>query len=67
MSNRSLGNRFETELSEILSAYGFWVHQLSQNSAGQPANVIAVKNGKAYLIDFKVCSTDKGYALDRME
>jgi Holliday junction resolvase len=26
-----------------------------------------VKNGKAYLIDCKVCSTDKGFALKRME
>jgi Holliday junction resolvase len=67
MSNKSLGNRFETELCEILSMYGFWVHQLSQNSAGQPADVIAVKNGKAYLIDCKVCSTDKGFALNRVE
>ena len=40
---------------------------MAQNSAGQPADVIAVRNGKAYLIDCKVCSTDKGFALDRME
>ena len=67
MSNKKSGNQFETELCELLSAYGFWVHLLSQNSAGQPADVIAVKNGKAYLIDCKVCSTDKGFALSRVE
>jgi Holliday junction resolvase len=67
MSNKKLGNSFEAELCEILSAYGFWCHNLAQNAAGQPADVIAVKNGKAYLIDCKVCSTDKGFALNRME
>lgn len=67
MSNKKIGNNFESELSEILFAYGFWVHPLSQNSAGQPADVIAVRNGKAYLIDCKVCSTDKGFDLNRIE
>ena len=67
MSNKKIGNTFEVELGELLSAYGFWVHLLCQNSAGQPADVIAVRNGNAYLIDCKVCSTDKGFALSRME
>lgn len=67
MSNKQVGNQFEAELCEILSMYGFWCHNLAQNSAGQPADVIAVKNGRAYLIDCKVCSTDKGFALNRME
>ena len=67
MSNKKLGNQFEAELCEILSMYGFWCHNLAQNSAGQPADVLAVRNGKAYLIDCKVCSTDKGFALSRVE
>ena len=67
MSNKKLGNQFESELCEILSMYGFWCHNLAQNAAGQPADVIAVKNGRAYLIDCKVCSTDKGFALSRVE
>lgn len=67
MSNKKLGNGFEAELCEILSMYDFWAHQLSQNAAGQPADVIAARNGKAYLIDCKVCSTDKGFALSRVE
>lgn len=41
--NKKLGNNFETEFCEILSAHGFWVHNLAQNQAGQPADVIAVK------------------------
>ena len=67
MSNKKVGNHFETELCETLAMYGFWCHNLAQNSAGQPADVIAVKNGRAYLIDCKVCSTDKGFALSRVE
>ena len=67
MSNKKSGNQFETELCEILSMYGFWSHNLSQNASGQPADVIAVRDGRAYLIDCKVCSTDKGFALSRVE
>jgi Holliday junction resolvase len=66
MTNKKLGNTFETELCELLYAHGFWCHNMAQNSSGQPADVIAVKDHKAYLIDCKVCS--KGwFALDRME
>ena len=55
MMNKKLGNDFEKELSEILYDAGYWVHLLNQNKNGQPADIIAVKNGKAYLIDAKVC------------
>lgn len=67
MNNKKVGNQFEAELCEILSMYGFWCHNMAANAAGQPADVIAVKNGRAYLIDCKVCSTSKGFALNRME
>lgn len=66
MTNKKLGNNFEAELSEILFSNGFWVHRLSQNQAGQPADVLAVRNGKAYLIDCKVCS-GKGFSTSRIE
>jgi Holliday junction resolvase len=59
MSNKKLGNQFEAELCEILSDHCFWAHNLAQNSAGQPADVIAVKDGEAYLIDCKICSQGK--------
>ena len=65
-SNRAVGNAFEQEFSELLYAYGFWVHRLTQDSAGQPADVIAVKNKTAYLIDCKDCSA-KGFDLRRVE
>jgi Holliday junction resolvase len=66
MSNKSLGNGFERELCERLSKEGFWVHNLTQNSAGQPADIIAVQDGYAYLIDCKVCSNDK-FPFSRIE
>ena len=66
MSNRKLGNQFEQELCKLLSDAGFWTHNLAQNASGQPADVIAARNGKTYLIDCKVCST-RGFALSRME
>ena len=66
MSNKQLGNSFEAELCEILSDEGFWSHNLAQNAAGQPADVIAVKDGEAYLIDCKVCSQGK-FPFSRIE
>lgn len=66
MTNKKLGNDFEQELCEILAGYGFWTHNLAMNKSGQPADIIAVKDTKAYLIDAKVCSS-RGFALSRME
>lgn len=66
MTNKKIGNSFEAELCEILADNGFWAHNLAQNQAGQPADVLAVRNGKAYLIDCKVCS-GKGFSTSRIE
>ena len=49
-SNKKLGNLFEREFCEILAQHGFWVHNLTQNANGQPADIIAVRNGQAYLV-----------------
>lgn len=65
-SNRAIGNAFEQELCELLFEYGFWVKNLKQDNAGQPADVIAVRNKVAYLIDAKDCSS-KGFDLRRVE
>ena len=64
--NRTLGVRFETELCKLLAQHGWWAHNLSQNQTGQPADVIAVKNDMATLIDCKVCSNDR-FPLSRIE
>lgn len=65
-SNKQLGNEFEKEFCEVLSNKGFWVLNVPQYTAGQPADVIAVKDGSSYLIDCKVCS-GKGFMLSRIE
>lgn len=65
-SNKRSGNHFEREICEVLAARGFWVHNLAQNSAGQPADIIAVREGVPYLIDCKVCSNER-FSRDRIE
>lgn len=65
-SNRAVGNAFEQEFCELLSAYGFWAKNMKQDNSGQPADVIAVRNKVAYLIDCKDCSA-KGFDLHRVE
>ncbi len=66
MNNKKLGNKFENDFCNYLSVCGFWTHRMAQNATGQPADVIAARNGKAYLIDCKVCSNDV-FALSRIE
>ena len=66
MINKKLGNDFEQELCEILADAGYWVHNFANRKNGQPADIIAVKNGKAYLIDAKEC-TREIFPLKRME
>ena len=66
MTNKKIGNDFESDFCEILFNEGFWTHNLAQNASGQPADVIAARNGKTYLIDCKVCS-NQGFALSRIE
>ena len=67
MTNKKLGNTFEQELCELLAENGFWVHLLNANKSGQPADIIAVRNKQAYLIDAKVVSSSRGFALSRVE
>lgn len=65
-TNKSLGNSFESEFCDRLFQKGYWVHNMAQNASGQPADVIAVKNGLAHLIDCKVCSNNK-FPFSRVE
>lgn len=65
-SNKAMGNAFEQDLCEILAKHGFWTHNMAMNKSGQPADIIAVRNKTAYLIDAKVCSS-RGFILSRME
>ena len=62
MSNIKDGNAFEREFAKHLFNKGYWVHIVTPSRTGvQPADIIALKDGKAYLIDCKVC--DKPYFL----
>lgn len=65
-SNKEIGNDLESFFCNLLFSNGFWVHNLAQNQAGQPADVIAARNGKSYLIDCKAC-TGKGFKFERIE
>lgn len=64
--NKRIGNSFERDLCLSLSGYGFWAHNLAQNSQGQPFDVLAAKDGKAYPIDCKVCENNR-FRLERIE
>ena len=67
MSNKQLGNAFERDLAMLLFRKGFWVHPVVPNAAGQqPADLLAIKDGRAYLIDAKVCS-GKYFPFKRIE
>lgn len=65
-NNKVSGNIFELQFSRQLSNYGFWVHRIVANAAGQPFDIIAARNGKTFAIDCKVCDTDR-FALSRVE
>ena len=58
MNNKQAGDRFERDFCERLAGDGFWAHFMGGNKNGQPADIIAVKNEIAYLIDAKDCKND---------
>ena len=58
VSNKTAGSRFEKEFAGILADHWFWVHLFQDNKNGQPCDVIAAKDGHAYLFDCKNCETD---------
>ena len=64
--NKKVGNSFERSLCLSLSGYGFWAHNLAQNSQGQPFDIIAARNGKSYPIDCKDCAKDI-FKMERIE
>lgn len=66
MSNKAAGTQFEKEFADRLAAEGFWVHRFQDNKNGQPCDVIAARNGEAYLFDCKDCQKDV-FELRRVE
>ena len=67
MSNKQNGNRFEQELAAKLAKYGFWVHVMQQNKAGQPADIIAVGKHLCTMIDCKDVESGDSFRLSRVE
>ena len=66
MNNKQAGNDFEREFCEILANNGFWAHFMGGSKNGQPADIIAVRNERAYLIDAKDCQNDR-FVFSRIE
>lgn len=66
MNNKQAGNNFEREFCEQLARDGFWAHFMGGSKNGQPADIIAVRNEHAYLIDAKDCQNDR-FVLSRIE
>ena len=66
VSNKKLGTGFERKFAQFLSSNGFWVHLLTQNNSGQPADVLAARKGQPFLIDCKVCQNGI-FKIDRIE
>ena len=64
--NKKIGNDFEQLLCRKLSELGFWVHNFANRSNGQPADIIAVRDGHSFLIDAKVCTRGR-FPLRRIE
>ena len=58
MNNKQAGNNFEREFCEQLARDKFWAHFMGGSKNGQPADIIAVRNEHAYLIDAKDCQND---------
>ena len=65
-TNRKDGLSFEQELCDKLAAHGFWAHDMTQGSNGQPVDVICARNGIAHIIDCKVCA-DNRFPFSRIE
>jgi Holliday junction resolvase len=66
MNNKQAGNKFEREFCEQLARDNFWAHFMGGSKNGQPADIIAVRNERAYLIDAKDCQNDR-FAFSRIE
>lgn len=66
MNNKKIGNELEQKIAMFLGKHGYWVTLLSQDTAGQPADMIAVNREDTLLIDAKHCS-DNIFRFSRVE
>lgn len=67
VNNKRLGNQFEREFCARLASRGFWVHFIAPApNGGQPFDIIAAKDGKAYAFDCKTSAKSK-FPFERLE
>ena len=64
MNNKRAGTRLERAFCQQLAKDGFWVYFTNGNK--QPADIIAVRDLNAYLIDVKNCKNDR-FVFNRIE
>lgn len=70
MNNKKIGNIFEEDFARFLSDKGYWVAPFpgKAHTNSQPADLIACKDSKPFLIDCKTLSTKNGlFPLNRLE
>lgn len=56
MNNKKIGNLMEKKVAETLALGGYWVHRLQDNHNGQPFDMIAIRENRAYCIECKHCA-----------
>lgn len=67
MNNKKLGTAFEKFVCRKLAEDGWWVHFMIPDARGaQPCDIIAVKDGKAVIMDCKT-SKDHIFRVGRLE
>lgn len=66
-NNKTIGTEFEDEFCKLLKNCGYWVHFMHPSASGsQPCDIVAAKDGEAYLFDCKTCK-DNVFRIDRLE
>ena len=58
---KKIGNKFEKKLVDLLQSKNYWVHLFAYNQAGQPCDIVCLKQNIGYLIDVKHCENDIFY------
>lgn len=65
-SNKKIGNNSEEIVAVALQKQNYWVLRIPPNSNGQPADIIAIRNGVPYLLEIKHVE-GKSFKLSRIE
>lgn len=66
MSNKHDGTTFERKFADILYRRGFWALNIPDGKNGQPFDIVAVRNNRAYAFDCKSCAGQR-FLFSRIE